>query len=279
MSTEEQGGTGIKAGGPKTDADGNPIALELDEEMEEDEKLTQSQLKAKVRRKRTIFDTIVYSAAGASFAFQAAAMAIERSVVVYVAGVIGILVVPVTAVSQLKLQDTDGLRRIQNKLRKEVNRLMAENNKLHDNVDELETQVGGLKKIEGELQDIATTQGTNVEQLVSLVKENQILLDAMNRNLKATTVETLLQIVLRSDRDESFHISGDEVDILMLRMQNVEGVEIDEHRLRKKIEKSGGDLSCVIQMIKDMVNKDLPEEEQIFSVHAEKMHSKKTLQP
>jgi cell division septum initiation protein DivIVA len=91
-------------------------------------------------------------------------------------------------------------------LRHEVNRLQQENNTLHESVNELETKVTAyvivvlqrsvrrltciakltvffflerLKESEEKLTAITAEQGTNVDQLVGLVKENQEILDEM----------------------------------------------------------------------------------------------------
>jgi hypothetical protein len=99
------------------------------------------------------------------------------------------------------------LRRLQNMLRHEVNRLQEENSKLHESVNELETKVTAyvivvhqislrsmldlyreltffpfcnrLKGSEEKLTAITSEQGTNVDQLVGLVRENQEILDEM----------------------------------------------------------------------------------------------------
>ena len=53
--------------------------------------------------------------------------------------------------------------------------------------------------MEAALNNIAEKQGTNVNQLVDLVNENEEILTAMKGKLKQTFVQTMLALVMRSD--------------------------------------------------------------------------------
>ncbi len=59
-----------------------------------------------------------------------------------------------------------------------------------------------------QLEDIAATQGTNVEKIISLVNENEEILNAMKANLRQTVVASLAKIVMRSDGE---FLSGDRI--------------------------------------------------------------------
>ena len=50
-----------------------------------------------------------------------------------------------------------------------------------------------------QLEDIAATQGTNVDKIISLVNENEEILNDMKANLRQTVVASLAKIVMRSD--------------------------------------------------------------------------------
>lgn len=264
--------TGTKAtAGGGGDKGQKPKPLELDSEMEQEEDMTKSQKAAKLKEQRTLFDVAVYGTATASLVMQILAMAFWGNVIVYIAGAIAIVIAPVVILCQKILQDGDSLRRVQNQLRKEVNRLSLENDKLTQNIDELEPQVEKLKRCQTEMEIIAQQQGSNVDSLVSLVNENQKLLDAMDKNVRASTAQILLKTVLLCDTDNSFHISDSETGLLILRIKNVEAVELDEDRLRQEIKQSGGDLGSVLDILKSMADDRVPEEKKVIRVNIRKL--------
>ncbi len=74
------------------------------------------------------------------------------------------------------MQRMDTLRVVHNKIREEVNRFMLENNKLTGNVDGLEDQVLKLQDVEKQLSAVAARQGATADELVTLVKENSVII-------------------------------------------------------------------------------------------------------
>jgi hypothetical protein len=211
------------------------------------------------------WDKICYGAAGGSAVMQGVSMAWHRSLITYVAGVVALLVAPVVAVSQRKLQSTDSLRKYQNLLRGDVNRLMRANDKLTSNVDELEVQVGSLQETEQKLDEITKEQGTNTAHLIELMNENQTILNKMNANIKGVAMEQLVSVVLRSDRDEDFSIEGTEIRRLQLRLSNIPGITVNEERFVEKLEKDSS-LGGIMKVIRTIEIDDLPEDERIFMI-------------
>lgn len=57
------------------------------------------------------------------------------------------------------------------------------------------------KVVEQELRLIVDEQGSNVNQIIELVRENETLLDAMKQNLRESFVAEMARIILRSDTD------------------------------------------------------------------------------
>ena len=81
-----------------------------------------------------------------------------------------------------------GVRTIINNIREEIGLLKSEIDFLTDSVDDLQAEAEVLVGLEVSLQDIAKTQGTNVEELVGLVNENEEILSQMKSNLTQTFV-------------------------------------------------------------------------------------------
>jgi predicted metallo-beta-lactamase superfamily hydrolase len=55
--------------------------------------------------------------------------------------------------------------------------------------------------VEQELRLIVDEQGSNVNQIIELVRENETLLDAMKQNLRESFVAEMARLILRSDTD------------------------------------------------------------------------------
>ena len=72
-----------------------------------------------------------------------------------------------------KLQDLGSVREANNKIREETNRLAVENAKLKESIGMLEGNVNRLKAVEESLGTMAEQQGSDVNKLTELVKENQ----------------------------------------------------------------------------------------------------------
>ena len=102
-----------------------------------------------------------------------------------------------------------------------------------------------------------------------LVKENREILNQMKKNLRANVLQNLLQVVIRSDRDDGMQIDPDEVGDLITRIKIINGVEVNEEKFKSMVKQSGGSLSSVMDIIKNLMAEDTPEEDQIFIVNNE----------
>ena len=87
--------------------------------------------------------------------------------------------------------------------------------------------------VENELQELATTQGTNVERLVDLVSENEQILFLMRENLRQKVLQDVISIVVRTDRDNTQRIDKVEAKLLALKITvklEVYGIFFDEEK-------------------------------------------------
>lgn len=178
------------------------------------------------------------------------------------------------------------MREVQNKLRKNVNQLQEQNNKLSAENTELEGEVSKcvfyyemqlrfvclvysllltrcyrLKEVEARLELITAEQGTNVNELVSLVKENQKILEKQHSVVRGETVQALMNAIL-SAQDNDPKITEKEINRVMLKLTNLPAIEVDEEGIRKFMIGKELSLEGVLKTIKEM--EDLPEEEQLI---------------
>jgi hypothetical protein len=61
-------------------------------------------------------------------------------------------------------------------------------------------------------------------------------------------------------------IHPDEVGDLIARIKAINGVEVNEEKFKSMVKQSGGSISSVMDIIKNLVKEDAPEEDQIFTV-------------
>jgi len=221
-----------------------------------------------------LFDLLTWGLLTATVAFSGIAMLFNPLTVVFVAFGIAIVNSVIAGGQRVKLMQMETLRAVHNQLRDEVNKFMDENDKLQQSNDELELEVSKVEEVEKGLQDIVAAQGQSVETFVEAVKENQRILNEIKKNLTANIVQDLTRLVLAADRDRDMQIDPEEVFQLKFRLSNMEGVELDEDKLEAKLDEEGYNLGAVMNVIKDLMSDDVPDEEKIIQVNVDKMQKK-----
>ena len=88
----------------------------------------------------------------------------------------------------------------------------------------------------------------------------------MQSNLKANVLQNLLQVVIRSDKDENLTIEEHEIGDLINRIKGINGVEVNEPRFRDAITSSGGSFQCVMDIIRNLMDDNVTEGEEIFII-------------
>jgi hypothetical protein len=133
-------------------------------------------------------------------------------------------------------------------------------------VDDLSLTVDRLEDVEQALDAITQMQGQSIEAFEEQVNDNRNILSKMQSNLKANVLQNLLQVVIRSDNDDNMTIEEHEVSGLINRIKGINGVEVNESLFRDAITKSGGSLQCVMDIIRNLMDDDIPKENEIFII-------------
>ena len=154
---------------------------------------------------------------------------------------------------QTKLTDIIALKEAHEAITRECDRLTAENVRLNETLGDLSNTVDKLEDVEQALDVITQTQGQSVATFAEQVKENENIFHQMEKNLRANVLQNLLQVVIRSDQDDNMTIEEDEIDDLVDRIQKINGVEVVEERFKEAIMESGGSLSSVMDIIKNLM--------------------------
>eukprot|EP00985_Skeletonema_marinoi_P002657 scaffold1098_cov108-Skeletonema_marinoi.AAC.1 len=207
--------------------------------------------------------------AGLSVGTSVTAMILAPSTPVFVAGALSSVIGPYAYYQQTKLTDILALKETHEAVKREVDRLSQENVRLNETVGELSDTIDRLEDVEQALDVITQTQGQSVDAFAEQVKENRDILGQMQKNLRANVLQNLLQVVIRSDRDDNMQIEFDEIDDLITRIKKINGVEVREDKFRDMITTSGGSLSTVMDIIKNLMAEDKGGDEALFIIKDE----------
>lgn len=184
------------------------------------------------------------------------AMILNWSTLTLIAGAACSFFGPYAYYQQTKLTDIIALKEACEAITRENDRLAAENVRLNETVGELSSTMDRLEDVEQALDVITQTQGQSVATYAQQVRENENIFLQMEKNLRANVLQNLLQVVIRSDEDDNMTIEEDEIDDLVDRIQKINGVEVVADRFKAAIVESGGSLSSVMDIIKNLMADD-----------------------
>jgi hypothetical protein len=172
---------------------------------------------------------------------------------VYTSSGVGILQTPVVLYKERKLTKEDTFRAALNGIREEQARLTEQNDVLSNEIDVLQDEVDRMKEVETALRELSATQGTQLSELMNLIKKNKEINEAMRSVLKAKCLEEVVSLVLDMDVDGSFYIEDKEIDRLIIGMKMIDGMSFDAVKFRQEVVDCGGDVEKVIPLIKGML--------------------------
>mmetsp|Transcript_24482 Transcript_24482/g.52952 ORF Transcript_24482/g.52952 Transcript_24482/m.52952 type:complete len:266 (+) Transcript_24482:308-1105(+) len=205
--------------------------------------------------------------AGASVSSAVAAMILNPGNIVFAAGGLSCAIGPYAYWQQRRLTDVVALQETHKALSEQIDRLGRENARLHDTVNDLSDTVDRLEDVEQALDVITQQQGQSIEAFEEQVADNRSILNQMQGSLKANVLQNLLQVVIRSDKDEDMTIEGKEIGELIKKIKGINGVEVNEERFTNAITSSGGSLQCVMDIIRNLMDDNVTEGDEIFIIN------------
>lgn len=215
---------------------------------------------------QSLKEKAVTGAAVVAFGSSVAAMVIEKHPSVYVSGTIGAGVAPYAAVQQTKLTQVEALKQVNERMSEEVDTLRAENNRLQKNVSDLEGSVSHLQEMEETLATIRQSESKGLDELEAQLVESQEILDMMEQNLQSVVLQNLINIVFACDLDGDQNIGDDELETLITKLKHVSGVRLKEDLFKTKIVEGGRSLNAVMDIIRNLMSEDIPDEQRIFDL-------------
>jgi len=195
-----------------------------------------------------------------------AAMAVVGTPVVIVAGILSSAVGPYVYWQQSQLADIQALKETHEAMTREVDHLGSENDRLEGVVKELSETVTKLEDVEAALDVLTNAQGESVDEFRKQVEENKKVLKKMEKNLKGNVLQNMLSVIVRCDKDGDFTIDEAEMDDLIDRIGNINGITLYEDRFRKVIKESGGSLKSVMGVVRSLLMDEESDAEPIFTL-------------
>lgn len=198
---------------------------------------------------------------------------IAGKILIWVAMSLGFLMTMFSIYMQNELEEIESLREVIDDVRAEVDKLKIENENLNKNVTNTEAQVQLLQESETKLNEITKDQNMNAEGFVALMRQNKNFLDKMDLVIKQRAIQDLTAIVLRSDTDRDNDIEGAEIDTLILRLSLVNGITLNEKKLKERVIAEGGDVRAVQRLVNRLQHEDENDPHRLFVVDKESLKS------
>uniref|UniRef100_A0A7S2JPR6 Uncharacterized protein n=1 Tax=Leptocylindrus danicus TaxID=163516 RepID=A0A7S2JPR6_9STRA len=166
-----------------------------------------------------------------------------------------------------KLNEMQTFRDEMNKARHAVNDVQRENVRLKASVDKFAASEAKLAKTSQQLEEIASKSGKTVDQVTDATKMNEKLLQQLKEVIQGQVLQEVMRITLKSDRDKDYVLGVNELEILIVRMDLVAGIEFHEDRFRKwAAENAPITIKEILDVCRNLLDDTIPEEENFFDV-------------
>ena len=184
-------------------------------------------------------------------------MYIEASLVTYVAFAFPLFTAPYVVRQRRKLNRLPTLREEHNRIRTLVNELTLENLQLEALNTKIEAQVSRLDNAEVKLEQLAKEQGANLTDLNALISENGRLLREMRCIQESKVMTECLKAIISSDHSRDWLIDEDEMKVLIMRLQAIDGVHVNETELRAAFAaQKTSSVRTIVDVTKELLQKD-----------------------
>jgi hypothetical protein len=115
------------------------------------------------------------------------------------------------------------------------------------------------------LETVRAVEGQSVIELERQLKESKQILDSMHDNLTGDILQNLISVVLTVDKDGDSALSDTEINELILKFEGMQGVNLKEDLLRKKLTEQGRSLHSIMEVAKNLLDDECPPDQNIFT--------------
>lgn len=162
---------------------------------------------------------------------------------------------PFAAYQTRKLQDLEALRKHQNRLREEINYLHQQEERLYRSLEKCDANILKMERVERQLNRIAGGSH-NVHRMLLVVQEQRQVYRGIKESLRKSVLQSILTALVKSDQDGNFMIQSREMQVLIVRLNMMQGVQFNETMFREVIEAESQSLSSIMRLIRSLLRDD-----------------------
>lgn len=200
---------------------------------------------------RTVFSPAVFCA----LAMISSLVSIQfvDGVLVTVASAFSMVVALLVLLQQRKLRRLGNLRRQHIELRRRANYFHQERERLHRTQERLDQLMADLHYVPQELHKLSKNQDVSI--LMEIVAEQRIVQDAIRHKIQQKVMQKLLDIVMKADKDNNYALGPKEIELLIIRLGLVKGVEFNEARFRQMLAEDAS-IHSIFAMLRSMRDRE-----------------------
>jgi uncharacterized protein YoxC len=206
----------------------------------------------------------VAGASAVAFSTSIAAMCLESNPSVYVSGVVGAVVAPYATIQQEKITQCEALEQTNERLESEVQQLQHENERLSTQVNQLESSVLHLQEMSSTLDAVRETEGKTLDELEQQLEQSRQIFNSMQDNLMGNILQNLISVVLNCDKDGDMVLSDEEIDTIILKMEGINGIDLNDELLREALVQNGRSLNAILDVARNALDDTVAPEDNIF---------------
>ena len=214
----------------------------------------------------TVNETATAVVAAFTIVLSIAAIAIEGSFPVFVAGLFSMAMGLFSHYQQTQLNKVAEFSEKSENLVSDIARLKGENQRLTYFAEELEGRVEDLLDVEDALEII--TKGDSMDALQNDADANLEAVCNLRQSVKTSAIETLVSFFYYRQEDPEtdmdMPITKEETTKMIQKLHSIVGLSVDEDRLRKTV--VGNSTDSIIDTLLNLLNDDLPAMSRIFQL-------------
>jgi len=217
--------------------------------------------------KSSLKEKIVNGAAAVAVGTSVVSMLMVPNPLVLVSGGLGSVLAPFASMQEKKLVDLELMKDLNEKMETQVQTLTEQNNRLEAQKNELEGTVSKLEEMENALATIKKSESQSVDSMEEQLNKSKSILNKMKKNMKATVLQNIISVAIRSDSDGDRILDDGEIDLMLEKLKVYDSVEVNEDRFRKMIVDKGRDLGAIMSLVRNLMTKNCPEDERVIKIH------------
>jgi hypothetical protein len=93
------------------------------------------------------------------------------------------------------------------------------------------------------LEIIQSVQGASLDELEQQLQESRNIYSKMSQNLQGEILQNLISVILACDQDGDMVLSDEEIDDTILKLEGIHNLDLDEDKIRAKIQDCGRSLN------------------------------------